>query len=132
MFEDPRPLRRSRRFIGALSDLEFGYYKALDGSRVPHDRTIWLGMITSDAPGDGGRLLDNLTKGCLHYGLALVGEPSALRPRDWAKERPFSHDPKTLLCWYIKHDFRVVQNGTQTRVVYSPKGAMLTASFSLT
>src|SRR3954471_10866941 len=50
-------LRRHNRINGALAQLKFGSYLKRVNRWVPNDDVVWLGMITSDRPGDGARLL---------------------------------------------------------------------------
>jgi hypothetical protein len=126
----PKPLRRSIHFPGALASLSFGGYMGLDNKWVDHDRVVWLEMIVSDVPGDGGRLLKALKINCGRCDLSLVGEPCALQPRDWAADRKWDHKPETLIAWYMSHKFRIVQNGSSTRVVYSSRSSAVKVSLS--
>ena len=130
-FCQPKRLRRSRRFPGALSSLEFGKYEALNGEWVASERAVWLGIIVSIAPGHGGQLLDALAKGLGRHGLALIGTPTAMKPRDWDETRSWDSRPATLICWYLRHGFRVIQSGSETRVAHTPLPHMLETQFSL-
>jgi len=131
MFEEPKRLRRSRSIRGALSLLVFGGYEALDGQWVKDERAVWLGMITSTTPGDGGRLSDALVQGFGRRGLALLGTPVALKPRDWDASHRFDSRTETRICWHLRHRFKVIQNGSDTRVVHAPVSHMLETQFSL-
>jgi hypothetical protein len=130
MFQEPALLRRSTLVTGALAKLRFGGYTSIDGEWLDDDRVVWLDMITSDVPGHGGQLLDALGRVLGQAGLALVGTPTPLKPRDWSRERPIHSRMEPLLCWYIRHGFRVVQNGSETRVILTPLASMLTSTFS--
>ncbi|WP_414815599.1 hypothetical protein [Rhizobium sp. IY2] len=128
----PKALRRSTKILGALASLTFGKYKGLDGKWVDDDKVVWLEMITSDVPGDGGRLLDALKRACGRCDLLLVGEPVGLKPRDWAADRKWDGRLEVLIHWYISHGFRIVQNGSTTRVVYSRQSSAMNVSLSFT
>lgn len=130
LWDAPTELRRSIKIPGALASLKFGKYKGLDGKWVDHDKVIWLGMIASDVSGHGGRLLDAIKLNCGRRGLVLVGDPVGPKPRDWAGDRRWDADPKVLVNWYMKHGFRIVQNGSTTRVVYSPLSSAMHVSLS--
>jgi hypothetical protein len=132
LWDVPMPLRRSTKIPGALASLAFGKFKGLDGGWVDDDNVVWLGMITSDVPGDGGRLLDALKRCCIRYNLALVGDPVGLQPRDWSADRKWDGRPEVLISWYMNHGFRIVQNGFTTRVVYSRQSSGMKVSLSFT
>jgi hypothetical protein len=118
-------------FPGALAALTFGKYEALDGQLVEDERAVWVGMITSDTPGEGGRLLDALTRCFGKLELALIGTPVALKPRDWDPGRAFEVRPEVLIGWYLRHGFKMIQSGSETRMVHVPRSAMLQAQFTL-
>jgi len=115
-FPEPMKLRRSQKFPGALSALTFGTYQDLNDQWVQDDRVVWLSMIVSDRPGYAGRLLDALTLPLRQHGLALIGTPTALRPRDWDQSRQ-DRTHVDLVGWYMRHGFKVVQSSTSTRIV---------------
>lgn len=131
MFDQPKPLRRSTTIPGALAELVFGRYQSLDGAWAEHGGVVWLGMIVSDTPGDGGRLLTALRKACMKCDLAMIGTPTPLKPRDWEPERPFSYDEKRLTYWYMRQGFRVVQDGSSTRVVFASRSSRMKVNLSL-
>jgi hypothetical protein len=131
LFEKPMQLRRSKSVPGAFAALKFGTYEALDGQWMDNQRAVWLSMIVSNKPGSGGILLNAIGRDFVRLGLALVGTPTALKPRDWDKSRPFNFREETLICWYLRHGFKVIQSGSQTRVVRSPTSGMLKSSFEL-
>jgi hypothetical protein len=130
-FVEAKPMRRSTTISGGLADLTFGSYKDLSGSWVEHQGVVWLGMITSDIPGAGSELLSALSKSCARLNLVMVGEPIALKPRDWDNARKFSYDSQRLIHWYMKHGFKVVQDPRSTRVVYSPFSSGFAAHFAV-
>lgn len=127
-FSVPKPLRRSTRFPGALSDLVFGKYKTFDNKWVENDRVIWLGMITSDVQGHGSHFIDKLTIDLSKLGVSLVGEPAALKPKSWPASRPFIRN-NDLIGWYLRHKFQVLQSDAGTRVVHLALSASLEVNF---
>jgi len=127
----PVTLRRSHHVRGALASLEFGAYQGLDGKWVADQRAVWLNMIMSDVVGDGGHLLDALTRMCGRARVVLIGQPNAMKPRGWDTSRPFDHAPEALIGWYMRHGFKVVQDGSSTRVIHAPLSSMLNVQFSL-
>lgn len=131
MFKEPKPLRRSATITGALAELAFGRYQALGGAWVEHDRAVWIGMIVSDVAGDGGRLLAALRKACFQSNLFMAGTPVPLKPQDWDPARPFHYDATKLIYWYMRQGFRVIQDGSNTRVLLVPRSSTLRAEFSV-
>ena len=130
-FPEPGRLRRHKSFTGALAELTFGRYQGLDQQWVSDDRAVWLGMITSDSAGQGGRLLDALTRSFGKLGLWVIGTPTPLKPRDWDANRPFEYRVEKLICWYLRHGFKIVQNGSNTRVLHVPLASTLDVNFTL-
>lgn len=126
----PMKLRRSRRFPGALSALRFGSYQDLDDRWVEDPRVVWLSMIVSDRPGNASGLLDALTLPLRRQGLALIGSPTALRPRDWDGTRKTRNDVD-LIGWYMRRGFKVVQNSHSTRVLSCDYPLKLVSEFKL-
>jgi hypothetical protein len=126
----PMVLRRSKRFPGALSGLIFGKYQGLDQQWILDERVVWLGMIVSDRFGSGGLLLSDLRKFVKTRGLSLIGTPNSLRPRDWDKARqPLTQ--QELICWYLKHGFKIIQSGSETRIMFVPAPLKLAVTFEL-
>lgn len=130
-FDEPMHLRRSANILGALAAFEFGRYQGLERGWVENERAVWIKMVVSDTASAGGKLLDAFTRVCSRNGLFVLGTPTPLKPRDWDQKRPFDSRPETLLCWYIKHGFKVVQSGCETRVIHVPLGSSFEASFAL-
>jgi hypothetical protein len=98
-------LRRHNTITGALAKLRFGSYMNFAGRWVPDDQAVWLGMITSDTPGDGGRLLARILELAAEHSCHVVGEPTPLKPKDWSTDRPWTREPDQLIEWYRQHDF---------------------------
>ena len=111
-------LRRHNTITGALAKLRFGSYLNLAGRWVPDDRVVWLGMITSDTPGDGARLLTRIRELAAEYSCLVVGEPTPLKPKDWSPDRPWCRDPYPLIEWYARHDFAFRTKGRTTLMCY--------------
>lgn len=130
MFQEPALLRRPSQFSGVLASLKFGTYQDLQRQWVDDERAVWLEMIVSEQPGAGGRFLDRLTFTLSRFGLALLGTPTPLRPRDWDPERRLIKKEE-LIGWYLKHRFKIVQDGSDTRVVHVPMSSMLKTNFTL-
>lgn len=130
-FNEPKSLRRSKNFPGALAELCFGRYQGFDGKWIEDDAVVWLGMIASDLEGSGGRLLGAIKKICGQANLAVMGTPTPLKPRDWNRSTAFDFDINRLIYWYMRQGFRVVQDGSSTRVVFARRSAALKVSFSL-
>lgn len=112
----PVQLRRSKKFPGALAALKFGTYKGMDKAWISDETVVWLAMILSDCPGDGGRLLNYVTKTLSKFDISLVGEPTASKPHNWSSSREWQ--PKSLIGWYMKHGFKIVQDRNETRVIH--------------
>lgn len=127
----PKPLRRSTVIKGALAELTFGRYQDLDGSWVQNDVVVWLGMIVSEAAGAGSQLLEAICKGCGRSGLVLMGTPTPLKPRDWCRDEKFDFNQRRLINWYMRHGFRVLQNASTTRLVFSVQSSRLAVAFSI-
>jgi hypothetical protein len=98
-------LRRHNRINGALAQLKFGSYMKRVNRWVPNDDVVWLGMITSDRPGDGARLLKRILELAVEHSCLVVGEPTPLKPKDWPASRPWYSEPGVLIEWYRRHDF---------------------------
>lgn len=130
-YPEPSSLRRSTKFPGALASLKFGEYQGMDNKWITNERAVWLGMIVSDSRGSGGQLLNALTRVFTRLGLSLIGTPTPLKPRDWDGSRPFDNKQENLICWYLRHGFRIIQNGSETRVVHVSKMSALDVSFTL-
>lgn len=130
-FPISKTLRRSKTIKGGLASLEFGRYMDMKGNWVDNDQVVWLGMITSDIPGNGAQLLKSITRACGRANLAVVGTPTPLKPKNWDPIRPFEFDVTRLVHWYMKQGFRLIQDGHQTRVVFVPTSGALTVDFSL-
>jgi hypothetical protein len=100
-------LRRHKRVSGALARLKFGSYMPCAYRWVPREEVVWLGMITSDKPGDGSRLLTRILDLAAEHSCLVVGEPTPLKPNNWATSRPWRCEPSTLIDWYRRHGFAV-------------------------
>jgi hypothetical protein len=111
-------LRRHNRITGALARLCFGSYRTFASRWAPGDEVVWLGMITSDTPGDGGRLLTHILELAAKHSFLVVGEPTSLKPKNWSTSRPWSHEPSTLIEWYKRHDFAVRTEGRTTLMCF--------------
>jgi hypothetical protein len=98
-------LRRHNRITGALATLKFGSYMNCANRWVPNEDVVWLGMITSDRPGDGGRLLERILELADEHCCLVVGEPTPLKPKDWSASRPWRSEPSPLIEWYRRHGF---------------------------
>ena len=111
-------LRRHNRISGALARLKFGSYMNCANRWVPNDEVVWLGMITSDRPGDGGRLLTRILELAVEHSLLIVGEPTPLKPKNWSTSRPWCREPGTLIEWYRRHDFAFRTEGSATLMCF--------------
>jgi hypothetical protein len=98
-------LRRHNRITGALASLKFGSYMNNSNRWVPREDVVWLGMITSDRPGDGGRLLKRILELAVGQSCLMVGEPTPLKPKNWPASRPWFSEPNVLVEWYRRHGF---------------------------
>ena len=129
-FDQPKKLRRSRRFPGALTALTFGSYQDFDGHWVQDSRIVWLDMIVGDRPAYAGALLDDITSVLRKNGLGMIGSPTFLRPRDWSDERRGRKDTE-LLAWYMKRGFKIVQNSQSARIVHCEYPLSLVSEFKI-
>ena len=124
-------LRRHNTGIKALASLVFGHYKDLSGSLISDNRVIWLGFIMSDQPGEGAPLLKLIRRLACENGLAVCGEPVALKPASWGTQRPWSNDKYSLITWYLRNGFHVLQNKWQTRIWYVPPNLEISVQAAL-
>ncbi|PPQ35690.1 hypothetical protein [Rhodopila globiformis] len=111
-------LRRHNRINGALAALKFGSYLKCGKRWVPNDEVVWLEMITSDRPGDGGRLLARILELAAEHSFLVVGEPIPLKPKDWPANRPWCSKPATLVEWYRRYDFAFRKEGRSTLMCF--------------
>jgi len=111
-------LRRHNRITGALASLRFGSYMNCANRWVPNDDVVWLGMITSDRPGDGARLLKRILELAVEYSCLVAGEPTPLKPKNWPTDRPWYSEPSTLVEWYRRHDFAFRTEGRTTLMCF--------------
>src|SRR5689334_5859471 len=82
-------LHRHNRINGALARLKFGSYMKRPNKWAYDEDVVWLGMITSDRPGDGGRLLKRILELAVERSLLVAGEPTPLKPKNWPSNRPW-------------------------------------------
>lgn len=82
----------------ALADIEFDYEPG----------AVWLSMILSERAGQGRLLLDRIKKLGKSHGFMIVGQPVPLKPSNWNAARPWSDDESTLLGWYQRQGFRII------------------------
>lgn len=115
-----REIRRHKLIKGGMATLHFGY-DLIDGQLREVPNTIYFGMITSDVPGDGGKLLSRIKELVDCYALYIVGQPTPLKPMNWGSDRHFSWKPEVLENWYLKHGFQIEKSGSTHRVSYPPK-----------
>lgn len=118
----PSILRRHDGVPKAGASLAFGGYLDFSGAWIDDPRAVYLAMIASDGRGDGGRLLDAITRLAGRLSLAIVGKPARLHPLDWCGTAPFEYSEQRLLGWYRRHGFDVLVQGSDTRVVHRPLG----------
>ncbi len=111
-------LRRHHTITGALAKLRFGSYMNFACRWVPDDRAVWLGMITSDTPGDGGRLLSRILELARKHSYHVIGEPTPLKPKDWSEDRPWSGESYHLVEWYRHHNFTFRTEGRVTLMCF--------------
>jgi hypothetical protein len=131
LFAEPCRLRRPKTGMKALASLIFGHYKDLSDQPINDDNVIWLGMIMSEKPGEGARLLGQICQLAWTCGLAICGDPVPLKPESWDPQRRWSGDRNDLIAWYLRNEFRIVQTKRQTRLWYLPPGIELAVQTEL-
>lgn len=124
-FPDAKLLRRPLSGVRALAALSFGQYIDMTDKVIDDDRVIWLGMIMSEERGEGARLLEQICRLARAHGLAICGDPVALKPAGWEPARPWMRSKHELIGWYLRHDFIVVQSKWRTRLWHVPPGMEL-------
>lgn len=108
----PMQLRRHLTIPGALAELAFG--------KSAFPRGIWLGMIVSEQPGQGRRLLDRIKLLADSHRLTIIGSPVPLKPTNWNQSRPWSDSEKDVTDWYVRNGFRAVAIDIETFEVIYP------------